>query len=293
MQAIAVTTRIGCKVACSYCPQSKLIKNYLKRSKITQMSFETFKKCIDKIPRKVKIIFSGFSEPFLNPDCSKMIKYGDSQNFKIKIFTTTVGITKADIDILKKINIRRFVIHLPDDKQFTGIEPNENYFKIMDEIIKNIPNVVFLFVKGPHSSENVHPKVKKYLKEKKKVILYTMMSSRSENVKIDGFSVKRINEPLSGCMRMKVNILLPNGDVVLCCNDYSQKHILGNLLSSDYESLFKSDEYIKVLKGLKDDSLDILCRYCFLYVRRSNLLLRYLELVQYKLIPLIKMNVKK
>ena len=172
MQAIAVTTRIGCKVACSYCPQSKLTKNYLKRSKITQMSFETFKKCIDKIPRKVKIIFSGFSEPFLNPDCSKMIKYGDSQNFKIKIFTTTVGITKADIDILKKINIRRFVIHLPDDKQFTGIEPDENYFKIMDEIIKNIPNVVFLFVKGPHSSENVHPKVKKYKREKKSYLIY-------------------------------------------------------------------------------------------------------------------------
>ena len=119
------------------------------------------------------------------------------------------------------------------------------------------------------------------------------MDSRSENVKIDGFSLKRINGPLSGCMRMKVNILLPNGDVVLCCNDYSQKHILGNLFSSDYESLFKSDEYIKVLKGLKDDSLDILCRYCFLYARRSNLPLRYYELVRYKLIPIIKINIKK
>ena len=64
MQAIAVTTRIGCKVACSYCPQSKLIKNYLKRSKITQMSFETFKKCIDKIPRKVKIIFIAIAASF-------------------------------------------------------------------------------------------------------------------------------------------------------------------------------------------------------------------------------------
>jgi hypothetical protein len=37
------------------------------------------------------------------------------------------------------------------------------------------------------------------------------------------------------------NVLLPNGDVVLCCMDYSIKHKLGNLLVDDYYDLFKSD----------------------------------------------------
>jgi hypothetical protein len=44
--------------------------------------------------------------------------------------------------------------------------------------------------------------------------------------------------------------------------DYGMKHILGNLVSSDYTSLFNSEEVHKLQKGLNDDSLDILCRYC-------------------------------
>jgi hypothetical protein len=34
------------------------------------------------------------------------------------------------------------------------------------------------------------------------------------------------------------NVLLPNGDVYLCCMDYSLKHKLGNLLTTDYYDLF-------------------------------------------------------
>jgi hypothetical protein len=36
------------------------------------------------------------------------------------------------------------------------------------------------------------------------------------------------------------NVLLPNGDVLLYCMDYGMKHILGNLLSVDYASLFEN-----------------------------------------------------
>lgn len=290
MEALEITTRVGCKVACSYCPQNNYIKNYLDRSKITLMSFDTFQKCIDKIPRNLRIAFSGFTEPFLNPECIKMIEYANSLNFNIYIFTTTVGITKADIDKLRKIKISRFVVHLPDNKGYTRIEPNENYFSIMDELIESIPNIIFLFVRGPLLSEDIHPKVKKYLKEKKKFVYNHMMHLRCGNLEIEGLSLRRINGSLQVCFRMKTNILLPNGDVVLCCMDFGQKHILGNLLSSNYESLFKSDEYNKVLKGLKDDSLDILCRYCFLYAKRSNLLLRYYDFVRYKLTYFLKIN---
>ena len=36
------------------------------------------------------------------------------------------------------------------------------------------------------------------------------------------------------------NVLLPNGDVVICCMDYSVKHKIGNLIEGDYFSLFSS-----------------------------------------------------
>jgi len=60
---IAVSSVIGCKNFCNYCPQNKVIKAYSKRSKINVMSFETFKTCIDKLPKETIINFAGFSEP--------------------------------------------------------------------------------------------------------------------------------------------------------------------------------------------------------------------------------------
>ena len=35
------------------------------------------------------------------------------------------------------------------------------------------------------------------------------------------------------------NVLLPNGDVVLCCMDYDLKHIIGNLLTQTYEEIMQ------------------------------------------------------
>ena len=33
------------------------------------------------------------------------------------------------------------------------------------------------------------------------------------------------------------NVLLPNGDVVLCCQDFGLKHILGNIFENPYEKI--------------------------------------------------------
>ena len=67
------------------------------------------------------------------------------------------------------------------------------------------------------------------------------------------------------CMGMKElnhNILLPDGTVVLCCNDFSLQHVLGNLLEQSYNDIMDS-EIIKKIKHamLNDDgSKTLLCR---------------------------------
>jgi sulfatase maturation enzyme AslB (radical SAM superfamily) len=39
------------------------------------------------------------------------------------------------------------------------------------------------------------------------------------------------------------NVVLPNGDVYLCCMDYGLKHKIGNLLSSNFNSLSREGSY--------------------------------------------------
>ena len=56
--------------------------------------------------------------------------------------------------------------------------------------------------------------------------------------------------------------ILPDGTVVLCCMDYSMKHVLGNVNKQNVKEIYESEEYQKILKGLNDDKIDILCRHC-------------------------------
>lgn len=64
-------------------------------------------------------------------------------------------------------------------------------------------------------------------------------------------------------MNLNHNVLLPDGTVVLCCNDFGMKHVLGNLLKEDYDSIISSEQMRLVKRGMNlDESLSILCRKC-------------------------------
>jgi hypothetical protein len=58
------------------------------------------------------------------------------------------------------------------------------------------------------------------------------------------------------------NILLPNGDVSVCCMDFGLKNIVGNLLTDSYADLFRSEGHNKVVAGMYVESMDTICRLC-------------------------------
>jgi len=250
---------------CSYCPQKKILASY--KSKEYIMSFNTFKKCINKVPNKIKIVFAGMAEPFLNKDCMKMIIYAHKQGFPIEIFTTGVGMTVKDVKELEKIPVKYFDFHLPDDSGSTQIKVDSALLKAIKAIseskIKNIHYQVF---------GKLHPEVKKVLNFDVED-LSRLLQNRAGNIEEGfGFKTKRIKGKiicLSAEKRFDNSVLLPNGDVFLCCMDYGLEHRLGNLLESSYESLFQTDYFKKLQKALDDDSKDLLCRYCS-YARRTD-----------------------
>ncbi len=86
MPTLEITTNIGCLLQCSVCPQKTLINSY--KSNIKKLSFDNFKIIIDKVPKYVRIDFSGMSEPWLNEECNKMLEYTLQSNFLVAIYTT-------------------------------------------------------------------------------------------------------------------------------------------------------------------------------------------------------------
>jgi hypothetical protein len=136
------------------------MRAYAKRSNIYKMTFDTFKRCLDKIPLNVHIDFSGMAEPWLNPECTKMLFYAHERGYDIAVYTTTVGMTTSDIENFESIPFRQFNVHLADKERYSKIEVNDNYLKTIDAILKsNIQNREYMTMGKSHPK--VHQLIKK------------------------------------------------------------------------------------------------------------------------------------
>jgi sulfatase maturation enzyme AslB (radical SAM superfamily) len=252
---LEITTHVGCPIRCRYCPQDTIIAAYRKRSDLINLDLNTFKTCLDKVPREVTICFSGFCEPWLNPQCTRMVLYAAGRGHTIDVFTTLVGMKPEDIDALEKIRLNYFLVHLPSAGGHENITVDDNYVNVLRRLAGS-PIIATYHIRGKEVSEKIRPVVK----EK---ILRHRIDSRAGNVSFGTLSQPERKRGVIACARSeKANIMFPNGDVILCCMDWKMQHVLGNLLASDYESLFRGEEFRKVEKGFADESVPTICRYC-------------------------------
>lgn len=247
---VEVTTAIGCKVLCRFCPQKKLLQAYTSKDRV--MSFQTFASCLGNIPRTYSINFSGFCEPFQNPACREMVEYAFSQGHKVSLYTTLQGMSMEDWDILKKYHFNCLCLHLPDAEGRCNIRIDENYMLLLKEVLK-YQHLQFCF----HGTR--HPSIKELVPDR-----VFGFQNRAGNLEGCGGEIARIDGPVyckdSGS-NFNWGVLLPDGSIVLCCMDYALKHPFGNLLEQSYIDILNSS----IVHEFRSKALhggDILCRTC-------------------------------
>ncbi|MBN1688531.1 MAG: SPASM domain-containing protein [Candidatus Omnitrophica bacterium] len=264
---LEITTRLGCPVACTYCPQGKITKAYQKRSSVGTLSFETFEQCLAKVPQDVHLVFGGMAEPWLNSECTPMVLKAHERGHTIGIDTTLTGMDVKDVEAIQGIPFWYFAVHLPTKEGYEKIRVDEHYLSVVRALEASRIGAVYRLYGG-----TLHPELS-FLKYEEEPL-----NSRAGNVAIEGLpSEKRIPGRIRCGRNLIWNVLLPNGDVVICSSDYGMKHVLGNLKESTYESLFRSDEFLKVQRGMKDPKEDILCRYCYRYTFKDDWRMRLRE----------------
>jgi hypothetical protein len=261
--SLAITTQVGCRNNCSYCPQKTFMQAYKQTKGDTTMSFQTFAACIRSVPRDICLSFSGFCEPWQNPDCTRMLMHAHRQGFKIRVNTTLIGMHPEDIHQLKEVPFIKFVVHLPDDQELTHIRVDEGYLQTL-KVILEVPPLNLMWKFHPSASRaGVHPRVKALLQEQGAPIRHFGLNSRAGKVESGStYQVPNHGHILRACQDFHHNILLPNGDVALCHMDWSLKHILGNLLSMDYSGLHTGEVFREIQASLEIPEADILCRHC-------------------------------
>ena len=235
----------GCPMSCAFCPQDKIVSAY---KGVRTLSYENFARLIDKVPKEIQITFAGFSEPFLNPDCAAMIRYAHNMGHSVSLFTTAMGMKLSDFECIRDIPFTGvqggFVLHLPDKEGYFVEKKRSDYPELLRAIkqakLSNFQAVTMGTL--PDHLLEIFPDV---IKQE--------MYWRAGNVSKVG-TIKTDKKPPSTCNcqeRLYHNVLMPNGDITLCCMDWSLKHVLGNLFTSNYEDIVPVDK-----------TAFELCRYC-------------------------------
>src|SRR5262245_20945203 len=277
MPSLEITTMVGCPLMCSYCPQDALKAAYGKG--VRYLSFSDFKTILAKVPKHVRIDFSGMAEPWANSQATAMLRHTLESGYSVAIYTTLYGMTVEDADAVigllreRKDQVETLCLHLPDRfGNMTGFKPSARYEEVLRAFLafgaENVLGEDCFRTMTMDRDGGVHDSLAK-------LIQWIPGGAWIGNTRAGNVDARTIEAPsVEGHVKhlspvscsytpfYDQNVLLPNGDVVLCCMDYSERHRLGNLLTDDYWSLFTSVAMTSLrLENQKADGCS-LCKTC-------------------------------
>ncbi len=247
MGRLEITTHIGCPIDCRDCPQALLRERYKGKR---DLSFEDYRKAIDKVPHECRIDFSGMCEPFVNKRCTDMILYAYEKGHPLALYTTLQGATMEDYERLRGIQFEVVTIHLPDQEGRSHFRITEEYLEVLDNFFCD--------------NYSVHgwldDRVRPYLRQRNMI---TFMHDRAGNVEDRqhrNIGPDRRLRCMTSGRAMDHNVLLPDGTVLMCCMDYGMTGVFGNLFEQSYEEVLHSEAAEKMRGTLiKGESI---CRHC-------------------------------
>ena len=254
---------VGCSIACKYCPQPMLLKAY---HGIRVMLYSDFCKAVDKIPPDQYIGFSGFSEPFLNPDITKMIKYASKKDHRIWLNSTLVGMTETKFEEICDIPIARFTLHLPDKNMNARIPITEEYIRVLKRVLSwtQKKNGHLQHVVTKANGQGPLPDEIKQLVNGK-VLFHAELADRAGNLNdasLHSIGTHRGRIRCNYSPALTNFVMMPNGDIYLCCMDFGLRHKVGNILEKSYDSLLVSQELKAIRAAMDTEDGECLCRHC-------------------------------
>lgn len=252
MKSVDITTIIGCPLLCSYCPQDKFIKNY--KSNIRILTLEKLKlilKNVDKTQYMLNI--SGYSESMSNFEIAEMLLYCYNEGYVINLFTTLQGFNNKILEKLSgNISFNYVCFHESDGTSF-----NKEQFKI--NTLKFISNINIQRTKVGIGNSSFNYEIK----------TIDEPFSRANNIqnvkkipKVEHKTGKIVCNFYGQNLIYSTNQILPNGDVYMCCMDWSLQHKIGNIFEHKLDSDEFNIERKKISNLLLEEDNNVLCRNC-------------------------------
>lgn len=243
---------LGCELSCPYCAQWRYVPAYKKLGGATTMTPDLLRHYLRTVPRDSILVWSGFSEPFLNPHLPDMIREYHAAGWKMRLDTTLAGCSQESAELVASIPWHSLKLHLPSQGDSMKLAVTPEYLEKLRIVVRNACHKCFVYFGIPYQAV-------KAITETVEADYYTYTHSRANNLRA---SVERKTGPLRECLWFRRGHLLPNGLLALCCEDWALNHIIGDLNTNDYASIFQGEAFKELLGRHEDDTKHLLCRTC-------------------------------
>ena len=247
---LEVTLTGACNVLCSYCPQELYIKKFKEidqREKYTTkrgMTLGDWKKILENVNYTVNDIhFTGYTEPLQCEEWYEIVAYTLEKGYKVSINTTLIGATSSDVKKIIDMNIP-VRLHLTDSNKKVD---SSIYDQILD--YKNLQSIVYFSEKGKNIMQSNTKMSKQLIRSRGGLI---------ENSKDPSY----IGPVHCVSTRFLSNVVLPNGDVSVCCSDFGLKNILGNLKEDSLKKIHSSRKLKEFVIDMETSGSNSICKKC-------------------------------
>lgn len=193
-----------------------------------------------------------------------MMREAYRRGYKVQLFTTLQGMVDEDFEILQDVKFSMVVLHIPDEEENAKFVIDEEYLEHLKKFIEKY-DILYYSCHG-----KVHPAVKSILNPK--IPIASEMANRAGHLVEEHLKKHSYEQGRIVCTGGVVNtdgnavgwtpMLLPNGMLLACCNDYGLELVLGNLYTESWEQILHSKKFSEFERGFDDDSVFNLCRKC-------------------------------
>ncbi|MFA5022569.1 MAG: radical SAM/SPASM domain-containing protein [Patescibacteria group bacterium] len=278
-----------CNLSCRMCPRRLMTRPE------GFMTLDLFKKIIDQAPLAEWVWLHFFGEPLFNQEIFAMIDYAKSKKIKLGLSTNATILDQEKFDKILQAEVEIFIINTYQSYQQTkdvALKETEALIQLLKVRRKNQTKII---IQGLDDGGQYFLDIKKQFKGFYQVFpflknFHSWANQVDEINDLKKIDKTKINQAAVCFEPWRQLVITWNGTVLLCCNDYNAKMVLGNINFQTLAEIWNGQSIQAIRNSfIKGNYQNDLCRFCqppdFLAGKNNPFKPYQYELKAYGLLP--------
>jgi pyruvate-formate lyase-activating enzyme len=275
LKIVSLETLTTCNQRCYFCPVSIAPRE---DQVMPTPLFDSIVEQLTTFPALEAVFLQNYNEPTIDPRFVELCERLNSAGLPVAVLTNGSGLTPAKVDRLVAMGGLKFLcvnLSTTDPQQYKddrGVDHTKVVLRNV-EYMRDLPVAelmrIIVLGKGDAAHQENFEEVQRRFAGSRFEIQKHQVQDRAGWLDVGIKALQKIDH-LAGCDLVGSRPLqhlhiTPAGKCVLCCQDYDEKYIVGDLTEASITEVLEGDEMAKMRRwtyGVEEAPDDFICRTC-------------------------------